>query len=292
LTLTHNATALILLGGANRITAAGDVGLYASDASGNWRERAYFRAASNPGDAATKSGTETFSNKTFADAVTVSNSGAGRLLNLVGPNPGNIFARLSGGATAVEYVNGASHRAWIMAAQYNVSEAFEITPSTAVGGTTYSTPALIIYASGGVTPGTDNAQNLGSSAARWSVIYAGTGTINTSGAATKIHTRNLSAAEIAVAKALAAQVRVFQFCDAVAKKGEAARWHAGMLYEEVVAAFEAENLDPLQYGIVCRDRCESDPSSWIVGLRSDELAQFVMAGLAARLDALEARHSL
>lgn len=66
LTLTHNATSLILLGGGNRTTAAGDVGVYTSDASGDWRERAYFRAASNPGDTATKSGTETFSNKTLA----------------------------------------------------------------------------------------------------------------------------------------------------------------------------------------------------------------------------------
>jgi hypothetical protein len=44
LTLTHNATSLALLGGASRVTAAGDTGLYTSDASGNWRERDYRRA--------------------------------------------------------------------------------------------------------------------------------------------------------------------------------------------------------------------------------------------------------
>jgi hypothetical protein len=49
LTLTHNAVSLILLGGTSRTTAAGDVGIYASDGSGNWRERAYFRAAADPG---------------------------------------------------------------------------------------------------------------------------------------------------------------------------------------------------------------------------------------------------
>ena len=49
LTLTHNATSLILLGGASRTTAAGDVAIYASDGSGNWRERSYFLAASAPG---------------------------------------------------------------------------------------------------------------------------------------------------------------------------------------------------------------------------------------------------
>jgi hypothetical protein len=66
LTLTHNATSLILLGGAGRTTAAGDVGIYTSDSSGNWRERDYCRAASDPGDMATKSGTQTLANKTLA----------------------------------------------------------------------------------------------------------------------------------------------------------------------------------------------------------------------------------
>lgn len=44
LTLTQDATALILLGGANRATSAGDIGIYASDTSGNWRELAYAQA--------------------------------------------------------------------------------------------------------------------------------------------------------------------------------------------------------------------------------------------------------
>ncbi len=46
LTLTHNATSLILLGGASRVTAAGDCALYSSDGAGNWRERFYQAAAS------------------------------------------------------------------------------------------------------------------------------------------------------------------------------------------------------------------------------------------------------
>jgi len=46
LTLTHNATSLILLGGQGRTTAAGDVGVYRSEGSGNWREISYERAAS------------------------------------------------------------------------------------------------------------------------------------------------------------------------------------------------------------------------------------------------------
>lgn len=48
LTLTHNGTSLILLGGANRKTAVGDVGIYISDGSGNWREVSYCPANVNP----------------------------------------------------------------------------------------------------------------------------------------------------------------------------------------------------------------------------------------------------
>lgn len=40
--LTHNSVSLILLGGVNRITKAGAVGVYASDGSGNWQELSYF----------------------------------------------------------------------------------------------------------------------------------------------------------------------------------------------------------------------------------------------------------
>lgn len=41
LTLTHNATSLILLTGASRTTVAGDCALYKSEGSGNWREYFY-----------------------------------------------------------------------------------------------------------------------------------------------------------------------------------------------------------------------------------------------------------
>jgi hypothetical protein len=45
LILTHNATSLILPGGANITTAAGDVGIFKSLGSGNWRCVSYLRAS-------------------------------------------------------------------------------------------------------------------------------------------------------------------------------------------------------------------------------------------------------
>lgn len=47
LTLTHNATSLILPGGANITTADGDVAIVCSEGSGNWRCNHYQRAASS-----------------------------------------------------------------------------------------------------------------------------------------------------------------------------------------------------------------------------------------------------
>lgn len=48
LTLTHNATSLILPGGANITTAAGDTAIFVSLGSGNWRCVAYQKASAAP----------------------------------------------------------------------------------------------------------------------------------------------------------------------------------------------------------------------------------------------------
>ena len=48
LTLTYNATSLVLPGAANIVTAAGDIALAVSDGTGNWRVLYYTRAAASP----------------------------------------------------------------------------------------------------------------------------------------------------------------------------------------------------------------------------------------------------
>jgi hypothetical protein len=313
LTLTHNATSLVLLGGANRTTAAGDVGVYASDASGNWRERGYFRAGVNPGDVATKSGAETLANKTLSSpafsgtasgfkSTGFTDNAAATGLSIDSSNrvifgPGGVGAEAfvtyncpsPYGGKISTFTNGADCNL-----EFYLTPAGAAVPWSGIGVGTV-TPFLFCAPYGGefarfdtglnFLPGSDNSRTLGSAARRWSVIYAGTGTINTSGAAEKSDARTLSEAELAVAKALSANVRVFRFCDALANKGDGARLHAGMIYEDVVAAFEAEGLDPLRYGIVCRDPADAD--KWVLGLRYGELAQFVIAGLAARVGTLE-----
>ena len=48
LTLTHNATSLILPGAANIVTAAGDTAVFVSEGSGNWRCVSFLRASGLP----------------------------------------------------------------------------------------------------------------------------------------------------------------------------------------------------------------------------------------------------
>ncbi len=80
----------------------------------------------------------------------------GRLLEVnSGVNPA--YARLTGGGEALEFIDQSlTHFNWITGAQYNTSNAFEITPSTAAGGTTYSTPAVTVLQNGYVGIGLRN----------------------------------------------------------------------------------------------------------------------------------------
>jgi hypothetical protein len=54
---------------------------------------------------------------------------------------------------------GAAHYRWMLAAQENVDGGFEITPSTTVGGATYSTPVAVFKATGNVGIGTTSPSN-------------------------------------------------------------------------------------------------------------------------------------
>jgi hypothetical protein len=70
--------------------------------------------------------------------------------------------------------------------QNNINNAFEITPSTATGGTTFSTPALVVDASGQVAIGSTNADPLSLSRDRNLAVVAS----GTSGAVTIVGAGN------------------------------------------------------------------------------------------------------
>jgi hypothetical protein len=95
-----------------------------------------------------------------------------------------------------------------------------------------------------VRPGADNTQSLGSAAYRWSTVYAGTGTINTSDEREKQQIADLDDAERRVAVAIKGLVKKYKYNDAVALKGDDARIHVGVIAQEVIAAFAAKVLTP------------------------------------------------
>lgn len=111
-----------------------------------------------------------------------------------------------------------------------------------------------IQPNGTLEPCADGTLSFGSASFRPAQLFAATATVNTSGADTKTNVSTLSTAEMAVARKLADLVRRYQFCDAVASKGESgARYHFGLIYEDVEKVFASEGLDGHRYGILCED---------------------------------------
>jgi hypothetical protein len=107
LTLTHDAGALVLPGGADIVTAAGDTALFASDGSGNWRCRHYSRASGLPVSLAspTVTGTLTAAAANFSGLVT-RDAGASQEANrIVGTGAFNTFYD-DANATRLGYVQG------------------------------------------------------------------------------------------------------------------------------------------------------------------------------------------
>lgn len=173
--------------------------------------------------------------------------------------------------------------------------------------------------SGNLLAGTDNTKTLGGASNRWSVVYAGTGTINTSDAREKTTIRVLTADELRASKLLAKEIGVYKWLAAVEEKGDSARRHIGLTVQKAIEIMESCNLAPSDYGFICYDEWtdefvehpaieaaeakEDSPAveaveAWTeqvkwagnrYGFRYDELINFVAAGFNARLEALEAK---
>lgn len=105
-----------------------------------------------------------------------------------------------------------------------------------------------------VIPSADNARSLGTADKRWTVVYSTTGAINTSDARLKTPVRAMTDAEIAAAKALADEIGIYQWLDAIATKGaDKARLHVGVTVQRVIEIMQQHDLDPMRYAFVCYD---------------------------------------
>ena len=127
----------------------------------------------------------------------------------------------------------------------------------------------------------DNAVDLGSSAHKFRVVYAGTGTINTSDRNEKQDIELLSDAEQRVAVAAKSLLRKFRFIDAVEAKGDEARIHFGIIAQDLQDAFTAEGLDASRYAMWCSDTWtdEDGNEQTRLGVRYSELLAFIIAAI-------------
>lgn len=106
----------------------------------------------------------------------------------------------------------------------------------------------------GFGPGADNTLSLGEAALRWSQVFAGNGTINTSDERVKQQIETIPQEWLDAWGDV--EFYRFKFNDAVAKKGNNARWHIGVIAQRVKDAFESRGINPFEIGILCFDEWE------------------------------------
>ncbi|KGB55627.1 hypothetical protein FG91_01232 [Sphingopyxis sp. LC81] len=157
-----------------------------------------------------------------------------------------------------------------------------------------------IRPSGSIEPMADNAYAIGHGSFRPSILYAATGTINTSDAREKTWRGAPDAAEMRAAQRIAAELGFYQWNDAIAAKGAgSARYHFGVRAQRVWTIMAEEGLvAPLDadgrpgatpYAFLCWDAWEDgEEARDRFGIRPDQLVLFLIAAQEARLAALEA----
>ena len=126
----------------------------------------------------------------------------------------------------------------------------------------------------------DDLIDLGRSAARFDDIYATNGTINTSDATEKQSIEELSEAETRVAQTCKGLIRKFKWNSAVEKKGSEARYHFGVIAQDLQAAFAVEGLDAGDYGLFVSSTWTDDNGveQTKLGVRYTELLAFIIGG--------------
>lgn len=139
-------------------------------------------------------------------------------------------------------------------------------------GTTFK-----IYSSGYMQgpsyyPTTTDKYTLGHSTLLWKEIYCSNATINTSDARLK------SNASVIPDEVLDAwedvRLKVFQMNEALEEKGLQARWHSGVIAQEVQKAFMDHGVDPTRYAFFCHDTWEASDNDDVITLEPEERDEF------------------
>jgi len=252
-------------------------------------------------------GATTINNALAVNGTVTVNSGAAPEIARFGSNDASPFITLYSGGVRKAFIQ-------------NTPTALALTSENA--NITLGVSAAIAFAGSALSwrPAADNVCALGLVGNRWTTVFATTGAINTSDAREKDWRGGLNDAELRAAKGIGKAVGIYRWLDAVEAKGDAARLHAGVTAQTVMAAMEAEGLDPFAYGFVCYDEWEAEEAEegtpeqpeivedGVVtqphqpampglpgraagnryGVRYEELAMFILAAQEQRLAALEA----
>lgn len=116
-------------------------------------------------------------------------------------------------------------------------------------------PSLISYV-------IHNPMDLGTAAYKWGSVYCQDDTFNDSDRNLKEDISELNEAEKRVAVKCKGLVRKYRWKSRVSMKGENARYHIGIIAQELQEAFESEGLNAFDYGMIGRD-------TWYNGTNSE-----------------------
>ena len=106
-------------------------------------------------------------------------------------------------------------------------------------------------------PASDNATYLGYANSRWKVVYAATGTINTSDSRLKNSIKDIDDKLLNAWENI--EPKQYKFNDATESKGEQARFHTGYIAQDIEKACNDNNIDAARYGLFCYDSWEEEP---------------------------------
>jgi len=115
------------------------------------------------------------------------------------------------------------------------------------GGSVRVEGSTIFYAN--VPTGT---MNLGAASARWKEFFCANGTINTSDGRLKSLPKEIDDSVLDAWGDV--RLITYQWLDAIREKGIDARWHTGVIAQQVRDAFAARGLDGTLYGLLCYDQ--------------------------------------
>jgi len=157
--------------------------------------------------------------------------------------------RLGGGSAGISESADNGGQTWIWAnATVHLECAGNYTPPPEPGS---PEEAEYVPSAGHVRPGVDNFDLLGTSSRRWKEFFCANGTINTSDERSKQQVADIPEAVFRAWGKV--KFQQFKWNDAVAEKGESARFHTGAIAQRIVEAFESEGLDASAYGLLCYD---------------------------------------